>query len=232
MEPLALAGVVLLLLVKESGLPIPVPGDLIVVGTGAALAADAPAALVALALILVAGYVGGTIQFALVRGAVRDRLLRMLARFGLPAERIETLAAWIRRTGARGVAISRMTPGVRVGSIAACGISGLALPTFVRGLVAGNTVFVAGHFGLGFLLGASANAFVAQASSLLVPVIGVAVLAVIGAVGWMLIRHRRIAGASAAASWTDAACPACLALGALGLDQSVVKLDAQPPTAR
>ena len=49
------------------------------------------------------------------------------------------------------------------------------------------------------------------------------VLAVIGAVCWMLIRHRRIAGASAAASWTDAACPACLVLGALGLDQSAVR---------
>jgi len=51
MEPLALVGIVLLLLVKEAGVPIPVPGDLVVVGTGAALAADGPAALAALGLI-------------------------------------------------------------------------------------------------------------------------------------------------------------------------------------
>ena len=35
MDPIALGGVALVLLVKESGVPIPVPGDLIVIGTGA-----------------------------------------------------------------------------------------------------------------------------------------------------------------------------------------------------
>lgn len=219
MEPVALVGIVVLLFIKEAGVPIPVPGDLVVVGTGAALAADAPGALVALGLILVAGYVGGTIQFTLVRGAIRDRLLGMLARFGVPQSRIETLAEWIRRTGARGVAISRMTPGVRVGSIAASGIAGVALPTFVRGLVAGNTVFVAGHFALGFVLGASASTVIAQASGVALPLAGVIVLAAIGAAGWILIRRRRATGASAAASWSDAACPACLMLGVVGLDR-------------
>ena len=213
MEPLALAGIVALLLVKEAGVPIPVPGDLVVVGTGAALAADAPGALVALALILLAGFVGGAIQFALVRGAVRGPLLRTLGRFGVPEERIDALAGWLRRRGARGVAIARMTPGVRIGSIAASGVAGLAPATFMRGLVAGNTLFVSGHFGLGFLLGASATAVVAQASGLVVAVAGVLVLAVVGAVGWFVIRRRRSA-TSAAASWTDAACPACLTLAA------------------
>lgn len=211
MEPLALGGIVALLLVKEAGVPIPVPGDLVVVGTGAALAADAQSALVALGLILVAGFIGGAIQFALVRGAVRGPLLRLLARFGVPEERVEALAGWLRRRGARGVAISRMTPGVRIGSIAASGIAGLPSATFVRGLVAGNTIFVSGHFALGFVLGASATALVSQASGLVVPVGGMLVLAVVGAVGWFVIRRRRSA-TSAAASWTDAACPACLTL--------------------
>jgi membrane protein DedA with SNARE-associated domain len=216
MEPLALAGIVALLLVKEAGLPIPVPGDLVVVGTAAALATDAPGALLALALILIAGYLGGMVQFALVRGTVRRPLLRTLARFGVPEERIDALAAWIRRTGARGVAISRMTPGVRVGSIAASGIAGLPLPTFVRGLVAGNTVFVSGHFALGFVLGASASSLIAQASGIALPVVGVIILAALGAVGWLLIRRRR-AGASPVAAWIEAACPACLTLGAIGI---------------
>lgn len=219
MEPLALAGIVGLLLIKEAGVPVPVPGDLVVVGTGAALASDAPGALIALALILLAGYIGGAIQFALVRGAVRDRLLGVLARFGVPRERVESLAAWIRRRGARGVAISRMTPGVRVGSIAASGVAGLAFPPFARGLVIGNTVFVAGHFGLGFLLGASASAVIAQASGPLLAIVGVVVLGVIGAIGWTVIRRRRAGGGSAGASWADAACPACLALGAIGIER-------------
>ena len=165
MEPLALAGIVILLLVKEAGVPIPVPGDLLVVGTGAAVAADAPAALVALALILLAGFIGGTIQFVLVRGTVRGPLLRILGRFGVSEQRIERLAEWFSAHPVReACAISRMTPGVRIGSIAAAGSPGLSGATFIRGLVAGNTVFVSGHFALGFLLGASATALIGQAS--------------------------------------------------------------------
>lgn len=215
MEPLALAGVIGLLLVKEVGVPIPVPGDLVVVGTGAALAADAPTALLALLLILIAGYLGGTVQFALVRGAVRDPLLRLLARFGIPRSRIETLAAWLRRSGARGVAVSRMTPGVRVGSIAASGVADLRLRPFVVGLVVGNTVFVAAHFALGYVLGASAAALVAEASGLVLPIVAGALLAVVGGAGWALIRRRRRTDVSAPAAWADAACPACLGLAAL-----------------
>ena len=228
MEPLALAGVVVLLLVKEAGVPIPVPGDLVVVGTGAAFAADAPGALIALALILTAGYVGGLVQYTLVRGALRRPLLRLLARFGVPEERIEALAGSIRRTGARGVAVSRMTPGVRVGSIAASGVAGIAVGPFTGGLVAGNTVFVAGHFGLGYLLGASAGRVIGQASTTLLGVLGaMAVLAVVGAVGWVFLTRRRRAGAGStpAVAWTDAACPACLALAAVGRAPDRLSID-------
>ena len=216
MEPIALAGLVGLLLIKEAGVPVPVPGDLLVIGAGAALAGDPAAAGAGLALILAAGYVGGTAQFALVRRAVREPLLRMLARVGVSRERIEALATRLRRTGARGVAISRMTPGVRIGSIAASGIADLPMPVFLRGLAVGNAVFVSAHFGLGVLLGVSAGEVVGQVGASLLPVIaGIAALAVIGGAGWILLRRRgarRAADPSAYAAWTDAACPACLAV--------------------
>ena len=225
MEPAALAGLVGLLLVKEAGLPVPIPGDLLVIGAGAALAADGPGAIGGLALILGAGYLGGTVQFALLRGAVRGPLLRTLERLGVGADRVEALAAKLRRTGARGVAVSRMTPGVRVASIAACGLSGLPLDVFTVGLVIGNTVFVSAHFALGFVLGASAPRVIGQIGGSLLPALfGLAVLAAIGAVGWWLLRRRRgrpvdLAGAGMA--WADAACPACLAVAFV-----------EPPTSR
>jgi membrane protein DedA with SNARE-associated domain len=218
-EPIALIGLVGLLLIKEVGVPVPVPGDLLVIGAGAALAGDAASAAAGLGLILAAGYVGGTAQFALVRRAVREPLLRMLARVGVSRERVEALANRLRRTGARGVAISRMTPGVRIGSIAASGIADLPTPVFVRGLVVGNAVFVSAHFALGLLLGVSAGEIVGDVGASLLPVVsGIIALAVIGAGGWMLLRRRRarrIADPSAYAAWSDAACPACLAVALL-----------------
>lgn len=213
MEPLALAGLVALLLVKEAGLPVPIPGDLLVIGAGAALASNAPAAGLGLVLILTAGYVGGTIQFALMRGAVRRPLLAVLARVGVPPSRVEALAARLRRGGARAVAVARMTPGVRVGAIAACGLASLPLSVFVRGLVVGNTVFVAAHFALGYLLGASAAAIIAELGGSLLPAVAaIVLLAGIGALGWKSLRRRRRSPIGPYAAWADAACPACLAV--------------------
>lgn len=219
MEPIALAGVVGLLLIKEAGVPVPVPGDLLVIGAGAALSSDAATAAGGLGLILVAGYVGGTAQFALMRRAIRQPLLRMLGRFGVSRERIEALASWLRRTGARGVAVSRMTPGVRVGSIAASGIADLPLPVVLRGLVVGNAVFVSAHFALGVLLGASAERFIGEVGASVVPIAtGLLALAVVGAFGWVFVQRRRArreGRPSRWQAWADAACPACLAVAAL-----------------
>jgi len=134
-------------------------------------------------------------------------------------ERIEALAGRLRRSGARGVAVARMTPGVRVGAIAASGLAELPTWVFVRGLVVGNTVFVAGHYALGYTLGASAGELITGAGSALLPVVaGVGVLAVLGAGGWAMLRRVRRAssGLVAVGAWADGARPACLALAAVG----------------
>ena len=218
MDPIALGGVAIVLLIKESGVPIPVPGDLIVIGTGAALAGDPALAAGGLVLILLVGYLGGSVQFLLMRGAVRRPLLAMVSRLGVPRDRVDGLAARLRRTGFRGVAVARMTPGVRVGAIAACGLAALPFGAFVGGLVVGNGVFVTGHFALGYLLGASAGQLLAGLGGLAAILAGLVALAVAGAIGWVLSRRRRGGEAqSAFGAWADAACPACLMVPVFGL---------------
>lgn len=214
MDLLAVAGLAALLLVKEAGVPIPVPGDLLVIGAGVAVAGNPPAAVVVLLVILAVGYLGGSIQFLLARRILRGPLLATLARIGVGEERVEALAQRFRRTGARGVAVARMTPGVRIPAIAAAGLAGLSFAPFLTGLVAGNGVFVAGHFGLGFVLGESAIETIGRLGT---PAIvgGVAVLGIGGLLGWALMRRRKGAALS---DWSDAACPACLAVAVIGRD--------------
>jgi membrane-associated protein len=233
-------GLLGLLLVKEAGVPIPVPGDLLVIGAGVAAAGTGFAALALLVAILIAGFVGGTIQFLLIRGALRSVLLRILHRAGLPEARIEGLADWLRRRGARGVATARATPAVRVGAIAASGIAALPLPSFVAGLVVGNSLFVSAHFLLGFVIGPPAIALVSVSSGPILGLVALVVVAAIGAVGWRSIGARRAAGRRASrpasgseaagdwtalpstgdAAWVDAACPACLAISLVGGNRS------------
>ena len=72
MDVAPLATLIGLLLLKEIGLPIPVPGDILVLGAGAATSGRPEAAAWLLAILL-AGYVGGTIQFFLgARGDARS----------------------------------------------------------------------------------------------------------------------------------------------------------------
>ena len=210
MDVLAIAGLAGLLLLKEAGLPIPVPGDLLVIGAGVALAGDPPLAIAVLIVILVVGYVGGSVQFLLARRILRRPLLAALARVGVSEARVDALSARLRRSGARGVALTRMTPGVRIAAIVAAGLAAIPFGSFLAGLVAGNGVFVAGHFALGYLLGASATEVIGRAGGLgLVVPIGV-ILAVAGAIGWFVLRRRSTS--VGIGDWADAACPACLAL--------------------
>jgi membrane-associated protein len=212
MDALAIAGLALLLFVKESGVPIPIPGDLLVIGAGVALAGDPPLAASVLILILVVGYAGGSIQFLLAR-RVRGPLLAALDRVGVSEARVEALASRLRRTGSRGVALARLTPGVRIGAIVAAGLAALPYAAFLIGLVVGNGVFVAGHFALGYVLGASATELIAGLGGIGMVAIG-AVVAAAGAIGYVLLRRsrRKTSAAGSIGDWADAACPVCVAV--------------------
>lgn len=214
---IAIAVLAALILVKEAGVPVPIPGDLLVIGAGVATAGDPGSALVAIAAILVAGFVGGAIQFLLVRGALRRALIALLTRVGVSKSRIDSLADRLRRTGARGVALARVTPGVRVPAIAASGLAAVPLPAFIVGLVIGNSIFVCGHFALGFLVGAPATALLQSVGPTLL-IGGLVVLAAIGAIGWLIVRRRGRSSRERFAAWADAACPACLALTLVGAE--------------
>jgi membrane-associated protein len=220
----ALAFLAVVLTVKEIGLPIPVPGDLLVIGAGAAAAhggLPAPAIVVAL---IAATVVGGLIQFVLIRGRARAAVLRLLSRLGLHQETIERGAGRYRSGGATTVAVARMTPGVRIVAIASSAIADVGLRSFLIGLVIGNGIFLTGHFILGLVVGEPAVRLVSSLGTGLLA--GGLVLAAIGAAGWWLIarrkkRWRTLAPPATAAEgpalleWTDACCPACLALAVL-----------------
>ena len=208
-----LLAIVGLILVKEAGLPIPVPGDLIVIGAGVAAGRGDLDPAVALVALVVASIVGGIIQFGLLRSVARPLALRVLGRVVSP-ERVESQAVRLRRGGARSVAIARSTPGVRIVAIAASALANLPPVAFISGLAVGNAVFIAAHFGLGYLLGEPVLTAVGGA---LGPIAVLAVaLAVLGGLGWVVVRRRRGRSADAplavVADWADACCPACLAL--------------------
>lgn len=212
----ALLAILGLILVKEAGVPIPVPGDLVVIGAGVAAGRGDLEPSLALVAIVVASIAGGIVQYGLLRSVARPALLALLRRLG-SGERVERQTERLRSGGARSVAIARSTPGVRIVAIAASAIAGIPAAAFVAGLAVGNALFIGAHFALGYLVG---EPIVAAVGGALGPLaIGAVGLAAIGGLGWYRlgrVRGRRRASAvESVAAWADACCPACLAGGLL-----------------
>ena len=218
-ELTALLAIVGLILIKEAGVPVPVPGDLVVIGAGVAAGRGALDSAVALVAIVIASLAGGIVQYGLLRSIARPALLRVLGRFG-SAERVDKQTERLRRGGARSVAVARSTPGVRIVAIAASALAGIPAVAFVAGLAIGNALFISAHFALGYLVGDPVVALVGGAlGPLAIAAVG---LAVIGGIGWLVISRlrgrRAVSPLPAVAAWADACCQACLTLA--GLDWS------------
>jgi membrane protein DedA with SNARE-associated domain len=209
---LAIAG---LILVKEAGVPIPVPGDLVVIGAGVAANQGSLDPLVALVTIVLASIVGGIAQYGLLRSVARPLLLRLLARLG-SAERVDRQTERLRRGGARSVAVARSTPGVRIVAIAASALAGVPAVAFVAGLSVGNALFIGAHFALGYAFGEPVVSVVGGAlGPLAVAAVG---LAAVGAIGWLAVDRRRgraMPAMRVVVAWADACCPVCVAAAGL-----------------
>ncbi|MGH8983841.1 MAG: hypothetical protein ACRDY6_08195, partial [Acidimicrobiia bacterium] len=101
-------------------------------------------------------------------------------------------------------------PGLRTITVVAAGGSGLSARRALPALVLGSSVFLQLHVFLGYFLGEPARELIDRAT---VPaMLAVGVLAIAAAVFWFARRGRR----GGAQAWAEAACPACLVLGAAG----------------
>ncbi len=216
-----IAAIFVIMLLKEIGIPVPIPADLIMLGAAASAAAgkfDAQGGLAIVFLaILIPMFVGGLVQFALAKGPGRALIYRIGKYIGLTQERLDRAMNAVRKGGTTAVTIGLTTPGVRIATVPASGLANLSTGAFVPGLVLGSAFFLAWHFALGYL-GGLALALLSL-SPLVVGVILLSVI-VVGIVGWRIARKRskaqgqgeQIGSGETFLAWADASCPACIAI--------------------
>lgn len=213
------------LLAKAAGIPIPIPADLLMLTASAWAVSGRVGAWQLFGALLVALVLGSLVQYALARGPGRGVLRRYGPYVGLTPTRLDAAGAAVQRGGWVGVGLAVLTPGVRAASVAACGVAGVPLRVFLPGLVAGSAAFLGLHFALGYAGGAALAAMPGSAVPLALG--AVAVVLVGGALGWVAIRRgrgparpTREVAAEVFGAWHEAACPACLVLGAsLGVER-------------
>jgi membrane protein DedA with SNARE-associated domain len=204
--------VFVIMLLKETGVPVPVPSDLVMIGAGIQVAGGSYSAVELLVALTVAVLVGSSIQFALARTAGRALVYRLGGVVGLRPEVLDRAIARIGAGGTRAVFVGLNIPGARAAVVPAAGLSRFPFVSFTFATVGGSLFFYGWHVALGYLVGPAAIALLERYSAAVIA--AVVVLAVGGLGAWLVLR-RRARAAGAVRSWTDAACPACLAITAL-----------------
>jgi membrane protein DedA with SNARE-associated domain len=211
LETYGLAAACVVMLTKATGVPLPVPGDVILLATAARAAEGKLVLWLAFVALLLALIVGGLLQFLLARGPARRLVVGYGPRVGLSAQRIERVAALVRRGGLLGIGLGVLTPGVRSAIVPACGVAGIPLRVFLPGLALGSAIDLGLHFAIGYA-GAGLLASVVAPS----PLVVIVALAVLGLAAWFVVaRRRRASPAFAVRAWAQATCPACLVVGSL-----------------
>lgn len=223
MRSLGLPIVFLVMLLKEAGIPIPVPGDVIMLGAAARAASGQWNLAAVIAVFEVAMIAGGTAQYLLARGPGRRLVYELGCRLGLTSDRLDRVALGLKRGGFTAVAIGMTTPGVRAATLAASGLAGLPFRTVVPALIAGDSVFFLLHLAIGYAggTGIAALARSSHVSSGAMLVVVLTAVLLLGLAGWLFLRRqgeRRSIGVppagAVAGTWREAACPVCLMLGA------------------
>lgn len=194
-----------LLLLTETGVPIPIPGDLMMLVVGErSSAGDIPlwAAVLALEVVTIAGTVA---LYAAARGPARGLVMRFGPRVGLTEERLEQVTRAVGKPTT--VAVGRMTPGTRTLTVIGCATAPLPWRQTLPALVIGSTIFVQGHLALGYALGPVARDAIDAARG---PVLVILTALVLGALGLWVARRGWRGGEQ---TFSEACCPACLAAG-------------------
>lgn len=197
------------MLVKAVGVPLPIPGDLILLATAARAAEGKVLLWLAFLALLAALVLGGTLQFLLARGPARAVVLRYGHRLGLTEVRLAQISDKLRQGGPLAIGLAVLTPGVRTAVVPASGLASIPLRVFLPGLAVGSGVDLGLHFALGFA-GSSILATIVQPS----PIAVITVLAGLGLIAWLfLARRRRVSTTHAVNAWAQATCPVCLVVG-------------------
>jgi membrane protein DedA with SNARE-associated domain len=139
------------LLLEEAGLPMPIPGDLVVVAAGARVGRGQMNIVVAIVLIEAATMLGASFLYWVARRGGRAVLLRYGKYLQLDADRLARAEDFFRRRGFLAIVIGRMTPGLRIASTVTAGALGVPYRVFFPACLIGSNNLL--FFLLGLFVG-------------------------------------------------------------------------------
>ncbi|MBV9327106.1 MAG: DedA family protein [Chloroflexi bacterium] len=147
-----LAGFVVIL-IEEMGVPVPVPGDFLMIGLGVHAREGHVALWQALLVMEVATLTGASILYFVSLRAGRDLVYRYGRYIHLTPARLDKAELWLRQRGPLAIVVGRVTPGLRMATVIASGIFGVPYHQFLPALAVGGFAYIVLYTLLGYFVG-------------------------------------------------------------------------------
>ena len=177
------------LLVEESGVPIPVPGDFLMLTLGIR-ARDGAVSLWQVVAAMEAGTVlGASLLYLVARRGGREIVNRFGRLVGLDAARLARVEVDLHRRGGFAVALGRLLPGLRVLTAIACGTLRVPFRVFLPAMSLASLVYIIAYTMLGYWAGPTVLGLV-ERLHLPVGLVGSGLPLVLLVMGLVLIRRR------------------------------------------
>jgi len=179
-----------LILVEEMGLPLPVPGDVLIAYAGGRTGRPPLEAAAVIGTVALATALGSSVLYLVSRRtgpAILTRLHRVLH---VRPERVMQMQTWFQRRGAVAIVLGRLIPGLRIPTSIMAGVSGVPYRVFVPSTILAAIIWSAFYYFAGAALHRVWTPAANWAQDEPEQVIGIFVLiaAIIG--GWWWLRSR------------------------------------------
>lgn len=148
-----LAAAFVFLLIEEAGVPIPVPGDLVMLLIGIQARQGRISVWEGIGVMEAATLVGSSFLYAVFRWGGRRLMFRYGRFMHLGPKELDRAEGWITRHGALAVVVGRLVPGLRVLTAIACGVFAIPFRIFLPAMSLGALAYVSFNFFIGYFIG-------------------------------------------------------------------------------
>ncbi len=141
------------LALEEGGVPIPVPGDFLMLALGARAREGSIVLWQVIAAMEAGTVLGSSVLYVLARRGGRGIVERYGPFIGIGAAQLDRAERQLQRHGAIAVVLGRLLPGLRVLTAIACGIFRVPYRVFLPAMSLGSLIYILGYTMLGYFAG-------------------------------------------------------------------------------
>jgi membrane protein DedA with SNARE-associated domain len=187
------------ILIEEAGIPIPIPGDALVMLAGAERHAPLLHALAVIGVSSLAVFLGSSLLYMVMRRGGHPLLVKYGKYIHVNEQRLARVQVWLENRGRVAIIVGRLIPGLRIPTTVLAGSSGVAYREYALTAGIAAIVWSSFYYAVGSLLGQTAPvvwAVVADALDAIPSWLVIVCLLVLalgaGISGWH-VRKRRLA---------------------------------------